>query len=229
MNGDELRKLRERRQWSQADLAAAINAALGRNYGSGSISPWERGKRTIPDDVSAFLDELAVSTALPADADPSLDADPLAGVDGSPGAVSADTAPGGDRPDTAIPAQPALGSGGTWARACTELWELVASGVGMIGAATGSPALMRDGQIIAADAEALGAAWGKLAETNATFRKMLVGMTEGGTWLQVALVTGTTVSKCYQSHAEYALQARQVAEMNGHSGDSRETADPSLA
>lgn len=221
MNGDELRKLRERRQWSQADLAAAINAALGRNYGSGSISPWERGKRTIPDDVSAFLDELAISTALPSDADPDA-ADPLAGGD-SPGTTTADTAPGGDRPDT-VTAQPALGSGGTWARACTELWELVASGVGMIGAATGSAPLMRDGAIIAADAEALGQAWGKLAETNATFRKMLVGMTEGGAWLQVALVTGTTVSKCYQSHAQFALEAQQYATMNGH-GDTRETAD----
>lgn len=227
MTGDELRRLRERRQWSQADLAAAINVAMDRKYGSGSISPWERGTRKIPADVATFLEELAVSTALPHDAD-SLDADPLAGAD-SPGDTAADTAPGGDRPaDTTALPQPALGGGGTWARACTELWELVASGVGMMGAATGSPALMNDGAIIAADAEALGQAWGKLAETNATFRKMLVGMTEGGAWLQVALVTGTTVSKCYQGHAQVALEAQQRAAMNGdlsEHGDTRAAAD----
>jgi hypothetical protein len=65
--------------------------------------------------------------------------------------------------------------------------------------------MMVDGQIIAADSPALGAAWAKLAETNETFRKMLIGMTEGGAWLQVALVTGTTVSKCYQNHAIRSL------------------------
>jgi hypothetical protein len=165
--------------------------------------------------VSTFLEELAVSTRLPSDDDGP--ASPLAAE--PEGDVAADTAPGGGQPvDTALPAQPTLGGGGTWARACTELWELIASGVGMMGAATGSPLLMNDGAIIAADAQALGEAWGKLAETNATFRKMLVGMTEGGAWLQVALVTGTTVSKCYQSHAQYALAVAEQAETNGNLG-----------
>lgn len=215
MNGAELRKLRERNQWSQKDLAAALNAALGKSYGTGSISPWETGKRPIPSDVATFLEELTVSTSLPRDDDSPT---PLAGERDD---TAADTAPDGGQPaDTALPAQPSLGSGGTWARACTELWELIASGVGMMGAATGSPLLMHDGAIIANDAQALGEAWGKLAETNATFRKMLVGMTEGGAWLQVALVTGTTVSKCYQSHAQYALEVKaQTPDTRGEDDD----------
>lgn len=215
MTAKELRRLRERRQWSQADLAAAINAAMGRSYSSGSISPWETGKRNIPDDVATFLDELAIETALPPDDDGQ--PLPLAGEPG--GDAAADTAPVGDQPaDTAPLAQPSLGSSGAYTRACRELWELIASGVGMMGAATGSPLLMQDGAIIAADAQALGEAWGKLAETNATFRKMLIGMTEGGAWLQVALVTGTTVSKCYQSHAQYALATAEAAGSNGDIG-----------
>ncbi|HEY5945540.1 MAG TPA: helix-turn-helix domain-containing protein [Kofleriaceae bacterium] len=219
MNGDELRRLRERRQWSQADLAAAINAALGKKYGSGSISPWETGKRNIPVDVAVFLDELAVDTALPSDDDASLLSP--AGERGDDAA--ADTAPGSGQLDSsALPAQPSLGGGGAYARACRELWELIASGVGMVGAATGSALLMNDGAIIAGDAQALGDAWGRLAETNATFRKMLIGMTEGGAWLQVALVTGTTVSKCYQSHAQYALAVAENAETNGSLGNVHE-------
>lgn len=209
MNGDDLRKLRERRKWSQADLANAVNTALDRNYGSGSISPWETGKRRIPDDVSAFLDELALTTALSDDDEP----DPLAGAP-----VATDTAPRADADDVQLPpSQPTTGSG-AYAKACTELWEIIASGVGMMGAATGSQALMLDGQIIAGDARALGEAWGKLAETNATFRKMLLSMTEGGAWLQVALVTGTTVSKCYQGHAQLALEARRDEPDDGLAG-----------
>lgn len=222
MTGDDLRKLRERRGWSQKELAEALNVALGKQYGSGSISPWETGKRRIPDDVSAFLDELALTTAMPSDADP--DADPLAGA--PHGDVAADTAPGVD-PGAVTPPQPRIGaSGGAYAKACTELWEIIASGVGMMGAATGSEALMFDGQVIATDAPALGAAWGRLAEENATFRKMLLSMTEGGAWLQVALVTGTTVSKCYQGHAQYAQARAEAALLNGNGhGDTRASAD----
>lgn len=219
MTGEGIRRLREQQGWSQADLAAAINATIpGRNYSSGSISPWERGKRKVPDDVSAFLDELAIGLNLPPD-DGEPSPSPLAGP-ASVG-VEDDTAPGGDHPPTVTP-QPPLGGGGELQRACTELWELVASGVGMLGAATGSRALMNDGAIIQADARALGEAWGRLAAQNATFRKMLLGMTEGGAWLQVALVTGTTVSKCYQGHAQLALETSRLAELDGHPAGDRE-------
>lgn len=203
IDGPAIKRLRERRGWSQNDLAAALNAALeGRNYSSGSISPWETGKRTIPPDVGAFIEELMIDTNLPPDAGEQ--DEPPAGADTPPGS---DLPPGDTPPGPGPgPGQPPIGGSGAWTRACTELWELIATGVGMAGAATGNETVMQDGAIIAADAPALGAAWAKLAETNETFRKMLLGMTEGGAWLQVALVTGTTVSKCYQNHAVRALQ-----------------------
>lgn len=197
IDGPDLRRLREKRGWKQDDLAAAINAAFpGRTYSSGSISPWETGKRTIPPEVAAFIEELMISTNL----DPG---EPLPGGD----QPAEPQQPEGDTPPGPGPAQVPIGAtGDVWAKACTELWELIAAGIGMAGAATGNEALMMDGAIIDADKQALGAAWGKLAETNETFRKMLMGMTEGGAWLQVAVVTGTTVSNCWQNHAVAALQ-----------------------
>ena len=214
--GAELRRLRERNKWSQAELADAINAALGKTYSSATISPWETGRRTIPQDVAIFLDELAVSTSLPPSGEG--ESHPLAGA--PDGAVAADEAPGvpgGGSEPPARPGAPGPPTGGTWARACTEMWQIIASGVGMVGAATGSQALMVDGAIIQEDSAKLGEAWGRLAETNETFRRMLVGMTEGGAWLQVALVTGTTVSRCYQSHAQLAIAAPAYAS-NGNGG-----------
>jgi hypothetical protein len=86
----------------------------------------------------------------------------------------------------------------------------------MVGAATGSAPLMNDGAIIAADKAELGKAWGRLAETNETFRNMLVGMTTGGAWVQVALVTGTTAAKCWQ--ANHAPRMLEQASDNGDGG-----------
>lgn len=215
MTGDELRKLRERRGLDRNELAELMNSALGTTYSGESIARWERGREPARK-VQAFLDELAVQEfstltgAAGGDDELELDGGFAPNVDEPPG-------PG------APAAQPVLVSGsGAMVKACTELWELIATGVGMVGAAVGSEALMNDGAIIAGDKEALGAAWGKLAETNDTFRRMLVGMTEGGAWLQVALVTGTTFSKCWQSHGAYAAHyadLRQRAATDDGSAD----------
>lgn len=211
MTAAELRELRERRDWSQSDLSKALNLALGRNYGTGSISNWETGKRPIPKHVSTFLDELVMADALEASAngsgppfiEPSYEPpdDERQPAETTP-SVAEDVAPGA--PQQALVSQRSL-----YEKACIELWEMIAAGVGMVGAATGSQALVLDGQIILGDREALGRAWGKLAETNDTFRKLLVSMTEGGAWLQVALATGTTVSKCWQSHQLLAAEKRR--------------------
>lgn len=190
VTGSDIKRLREQTGMSQAELAQVLNTALGgeRNYSSGSVSPWENDKRTIPASVSSLIEQLLLDAALP----PS-DQEPPDG----PG-ENGDSAPRGDTPPS--PQAPILSGGGANVRACTELWEMIATGVGMAGAATGNIALMNDGATIAADKDALGAAWGRLAETNETFRKMLLSMTEGSAWLQVALVTGTTLSKCYQQN-----------------------------
>lgn len=207
MDGDTLRKLRERRGISTDDLALLLNQSLDKSYSGDTIARWERG-RPISKAPSAFLDQLVLEWELD---------DRQTG--GGPGPEPLDewvpgpedSPPPNPDPSSLPPAQPLIGGSGVYVRACTELWEMIASGVGMMGAVLGSDALLLDSGIIYSDKQALGAAWGKLAETNETFRKMLVGMTEGGAWLQVALVTGTTVSKCWQSHGQVALQAR----MNG--------------
>jgi len=218
MTGDDLRKFRERRGLDRADLADLLNRSLGKQYRTEAVSRWERGEggRPVPRAVQAFLEDLAVSGGIAGDLDAATITPPPAGaadelehnLDGPP---AGDTAPGpGPTPQPAQIAGPNL-----YARTSEEQWEMIAMGLGMIGAATGSHALIADGQIIAADKTALGAAYGRLAETNDTFRRMLVGMTEGGAWLQVAMVTGTTVSKCWQSHVAIAeSHAVYLADLN---------------
>lgn len=225
MTGDELRRFRERRLIERAELAELLNESLGTRYRSDTVARWEnpdadRGGK-VPRKVAAFLETLALEH-FAAGASSSSSSSP-AGLEDSDEPLepqpAADSAPGAG--PSALP-QPQVG-GGAWSRACEELWELVATGVGMVGAATNNPALVNDGAIIAGDKKALGAAWGRLAETNETFRKMLVGMTEGGAWLQVAMVTGTTLSKCWQGHQAYAAHAaREAAELNGTAGVERD-------
>lgn len=206
ISGAEIKALRAERGWTQRELAEVLNTALGTSYRPDTIGAWEREKegKRISAGPSAFLQQLVLEPpAAPGEDD--------APPEPSLGPVAADTPPRWDD----APPQPALPPGpaarGLHAKACAELWEMIATGVGMVGAATGNDALVADGQIIARDKEKLGEAWGKLAETNETFRKMLVSMTEGGAWLQVALVTGTTFSRCYQSHQEIARTQRAFA------------------
>lgn len=200
ISGDQITRLRERRNLSRGDLAELLNASLRnqdgspKSYSAETIARWERGRPTSKS-VDAFLQQLAVSSddlELPG-------SDPLG--DGADGPQQPQDAPPGPGPAATPERQLAIG-GGVWAKACEELWEMIATGVGMVGAATGNEALVIDGQIIVGDKEALGKAWGKLAETNETFRKMLIGMTEGGAWMQVAMVTGTTLSRCWNVHQQ---------------------------
>lgn len=212
IDGKDIEKLRTRLGISQAELAGMLNNALDRNYKSGSVSTWETGRRNIPDPVATFLEQailqanLSDDTTPPAPPPPPPDADvvvPPIGPDGR----QADTPPGPGPSPAGLP----VPAGGVYAKACEELWEMIASGIGMVGVATRNDALVDDGKTIAYDKEKLGAAWGKLAETNETFKKMLLSMTEGGAWLQVAVVTGTTFSRCYQNHAAHAERAAAVA------------------
>lgn len=211
INGKDIEKLRTRLGISQAELAGMLNNALDRNYKSGSVSTWETGKRNIPDPVATFLEQAIMQANLapeepPAATPPSPDAagDP---PPDTPVERPADTPPGPGPSPAGLP----VPSRGVYTLACEELWEMIASGVGMVGVATRNDALVADGKTIAYDKEKLGAAWGKLAETNETFKKMLLSMTEGGAWLQVAVVTGTTFSRCYQNHAQHAEQAAALA------------------
>lgn len=213
MTGEELQRFRERRGLERQEFAELLNSSLGTNHNGDAISRWERGAgqgRPVPKKVAAFLERLALEEFA--------GGGELGGEDGARGLedddrpivddeLGRDSAPG----PGAVDPQPALGGGGAYARACEELWELVATGIGLAGGALRSQALIYDSQIILADKEALGAAWGKLAQTNKTFQKMLLSMTEGGAWMQVALVTGTTFTKCWQAHQHVANERRAQA------------------
>lgn len=210
MSGDQLTSMMERRNLEKQDLAEILNNALGRNYNVESIRRWQTGARAIPRNVEAFLEELALDGGFRPDTPPAPAGGPQEPTDEP--SWAADTEPG---PGPSAAPQAPLGDGGAYQRACEDLWEMIATGIGMIGAATGSDALMYDGQVILQDKQALGAAWGRLAASNDTFRRMLIGMTEGGAWLQVSLVTGTTLSRCWQGHAQLAAQKRQASMMTG--------------
>lgn len=195
MRGGDLRKIRERFDWSQSTTAEHLNAALDRKYSSATVSAWETEKKPIPDHVGAFIEALAIDSALPP-------LEPLASPpDGE------DTAPGPLSPPGQVPLSP---HSGMYVRVCTELWGTIALVPASLGAVFGSEKLSRDGLIIDADKEALGAAWGKLAETNETFRRMLVNATSSGAWLEVGLVTGATFGKMYENHARYVEPASHL-------------------
>ena len=223
MIGAELRAFRDKQGWSQQQLVDFLNASLDRNYSPSKLSAWERDKIGVPGTVEVFLTTVQLEQAFPLTEERPLDPDPATDYT-DPGADSAPPAPPGqDRPQP----QAALSSGNAYARVCEELWEMVATGVGLIGAATGSEALRKDGEIILADKQALGRAYGKLAETNDTFRRMLMGATSGGAWLEVCLVTGLTAGKVMRSHQALAppplhaapdLEAEMGVSFNGDGG-----------
>jgi hypothetical protein len=212
----DLKAWREREGYTYKQVVELINAALpDRAYSVKSarnlISRWEQGERQMPADVERLLDTIALDQAL---GEPRVEPplDDYVPPDDSPG-MAGDTAPpppggtpaGGARPGGLVlptEADPTL------VRVCTELWEMIATGIGMVGAATGSTALRRDGEIIHGDKQALGKAYARLAEQNDTFRRMLTSMTSSGAWLEVAMVSGMTAGKMMRSHQEIRDQQR---------------------
>ena len=189
MNGKELKRLRDKHGWSQKQLAEIINDATERKYQASHISMWERRPNDVPDVPAAFLE------ALDGDHEPVSSASTP--VDDSEGFI--DDAPGGDGP-LPLSAQTPLALTSLYAKTCEQFFEMIAMAVGMIGAAVGNDTLRRDGQIIEADKKALGAAWGRLAETNEVFRNIIMSADKQGAYLAVALTTGTTAGKLWQNH-----------------------------
>ena len=196
MTGPELRAFRDKQGWSQGQLADFLNSGLDRRYAPNKLSEWERGKRPIPGIVENFLTTVQLEQAFPLTEERPLEPDAETDYTPPTDEDSAPPPPPGAEPKP----QAALSSGNAYARVCEELWEMVATGVGLLGAATGSEALRKDGEIILADKRALGRAYGKLAEQNDTFRRMLMGATTGGAWLEVCLVSGLTAGKIARSH-----------------------------
>lgn len=219
VTGNDIKRLREKREWSQQDLAEVLNRLLDRNYAGGYISQFETGNRKIPAAIAAAVEELLIDANLAPLGEP-----PTPSLDGAPPETApthGDGTAAQDIPPPPLPPgqEPLLAAtGGTYARACAELWEIIAMGWGTMGAAIGNRAMVADGEIILADKDALGEAWGRLAETNAAFRKMIAGALEGGAWMQVILCTGSTAAKCWQNHQAYARYMAEQAVNNGSSG-----------
>jgi transcriptional regulator with XRE-family HTH domain len=225
VTGAQMRSLRERLGLSRGQLIEALNASLDRRYDSTSISRWERGIHKVPAAVEGFLDELALQSGLealgaPLSDEPAPATDPPDSMPGEP--LGPDSVPGGGF-EAQAPMQ--LRGSPLLVTACTEMWEMIATGLGTVGALIGSEGLILDGQIVNADKAALGEAWGRLAETNETLRRMLNSAVEGGVWLQVALVTGSTFSKCYQGHVELGQRRRMMqAQQNVDATDAQPVA-----
>ena len=206
MDGKDLRRIRERNEWTQAQLSDLLKATFDGKYSGTQVGRWEKGTSKIPDSVASFLVELEIGEGFGVDFGADAGVEPGSDAREDPVSDSAPPPP----PDAGIGNIGALlPSGGIYARVCEEMWELVATGIGMAGAVTGSETLQADGRIILEDKQALGKAYGKLAETNETFRRMLTGMTSSGAWLEVALVSGITAGKLMRNHQSARQQDRQ--------------------
>ena len=199
MNKEQLASFRDKQGWSQSQLAELLNASLDRKYTSGTVSQWETGKRGVPAHVASFLTTLQMEEAFPSNLDPG--AENYEGPE-EPREPGEDTMPPPPPGADTRPSIPALTGGGLYAKVCEELFEMIATGIGLVGAATGSEVMKRDGEIILEDKQKLGRAYGKLAETNATFRNMIASATGGGAWLEVCLVSGLTAGKIMRSHQQ---------------------------
>lgn len=203
MDGATFTRIREHLGLDKIGMAEVLSDALGRRYDNSRLGEWERDARSIPRGVAEFMEAMALEKGIGGEA---LTVPPPPPPDDN------DVPPAADEPDRPAP-QPALSpNGGAYAKACEELWEMVGVGLTMVGSVTGSQAMTIDGQIIVGDKQALGRAYGKLAETNETFRRLLISMTTSGAWLEVAVVTAGTASKMIGNHQQIAAAQRQQAE-----------------
>lgn len=199
MTGEQLKTVQEHYGWTGKQLADVLAEAVGRKVSTSAVSSWRTGAQRVPADVAAFLESL-VDEDLTATAVPEPEGGAPAGEDEGPRRTAARGGP------------PPIVSASGYATICTQFFELIGTAVGMIGAAVGSDTVRRDGLIINEDKHELGRAWGKLAETNETFRNMLLATDKQGAYLAIALATGTTVSKIWRNHQPIELAPQTAAE-----------------
>jgi transcriptional regulator with XRE-family HTH domain len=213
VTADELREWRKSQGLTQKEVAAILNEPLGRKYNGVTIGRWESGRNPIPRPV---LDYLAGNGAAPARAPD------------DPGGDSAAAAPPGEdlppraQPDSNRPALVPAVSGGEYAKACEDLWDMVGFGLVAAGTGLGKPALKNDGYLICGWEDAsgkheglkreLGVAYGKLAERNRTFQRIVLAMSQESVWAEVIIVTGKLAQQMYANHMRYAtLEAQRKA------------------
>jgi transcriptional regulator with XRE-family HTH domain len=225
VTGAELREWRKGQGLTQQEVATILNGALGTNYRDYKIGHWENEKRKIPAHVLDFLAGGAASTT----------------AVGEESAASPGTpAPGEDLPPRAQPdSKPALLpvlSGGEYAKACEDLWDMI--GFGLVAAGTGlqRPAIRNDGYIICGWEDAsgkheglkreLGVAYGKLAERNRTFQRLVIALSQESVWAEVVIVTAKMGQQMYANHMRYAtLEAERKAPPRAARGEENPSAE----
>jgi transcriptional regulator with XRE-family HTH domain len=215
MTGEELKAWRESQGLTEKDLASLLNEPLGRKYGADTVRRWEKGERNLPRGVVDFLAGGAASTT-------------ASGGEGGgdPSSPGAPLAPGEDLPPRAQPdSKPALLpvlSGGEYAKACEDLWDMIGFGLVAAGTGLGRPAIRSDGYIICGWEDAtgkheglkreLGVAYGKLAERNRTFQRLVLALSQESVWAEVVIVTAKLAQQMYANHMRYAtLEAEKRA------------------
>ena len=214
VTGEQLGSIQQLLGLTEEQTVELLNEALGRKYSVDRLRQWKRNDRPVPKWVSEFLVNVAaeqngVRMSEFAETLETGLGEQLLGGDGVPG----DDAP--PQPPTDLPrSQTPLSAGGAYAKICTDLWATLALSISSVGALANRPVLVRDGQIIDRDKEALGKAWGKLAETNETFRRMLDQTLTGGAWLEITVVTGVTAGKLLDNHRTAAALAAVEAEQD---------------
>lgn len=212
VTGEQVRAWRLETELTQDEVGKLLRRAFPdrKSYDGTQVGRWERGKNTIPRPVQEIFEALMAGAPADDDAPAASRVEPPPEPDDAGGA--ADSAPAADQLD--LPAQTPLPGDSSYAKICAELWQMIAFGVGLGGRAVGSEKAMAAAQVIEADAPALGKAWGKLAEQNDTFRRILISLTQGGAWTEVILVTSTTAVKVYQI-ASYPAPLPEHAADNG--------------
>lgn len=202
MKPEQITRLRKAQGWTRKELASLLTGSLDRAVSETTLGRYEKGERQIPEEVNRFLDALALEGGLPPEPD-------------LPSEQAFDEGLGSDAPPAepfgaGKPTPPLMHRTGAYVNACTELFEVLATAVGTVGALAGSQVLVADGQILAEDKQALGQAWGKLAETNETLRGWLVAASTSGAWFEVALASGLTAGRLLRNHQQFR-EARETA------------------
>ena len=205
MSGAQLRAHRDRLGMTQEAFGRMLGDALGRRYGADNVGKWERGTIKVPRPVATLL-EYGADDTIAATA-----ADAKAGRGQQPTFTIEDSAPAADGPEIAAGNGPTLFGGAQYAKICEQFFELIATGVGMVGAGIGNETIKRDGEIILANKQQMGAAYGKLAETNEVFRNLLLSSDRQGAYLAVALATGTTAGEIWRNHSLAAAGRQRQA------------------
>jgi hypothetical protein len=187
-----------------------LTDALGKGHAQGSVLRWERGERPVPRTV---VDYLAGNGGTHIPESP--------GGDGAAAPPPGEDLPPRAQPDSKPALVPAV-TGGEYAKACEDLWDMVGFGLVAAGTGLGRPALKNDGYLICGWEDAsgkheglkreLGVAYGKLAERNRTFQRIVLAMSQESVWAEVIIVTGKLAQQMYANHMRYAtLEAQRKA------------------